>query len=172
MANQQHIEPNAENPEKFLGLKLTKPKQVAAGIPAVLSSARHVFGEMDLARGIKALMALNQKDGYDCPGCAWPDPDDERSSLGEYCENGIKAIAEEAQKKKLTAGFFKKHSVEEIGSWTDFEIGKQGRLTQPMILHKGAIHYQPLPWEDAFEIIANEIKNLSTPDEAVFYTSG
>src|SRR3954469_20721519 len=146
MANQQHIEPNAENPEKFLGLKLTKPKQVAAGIPAVLSSARHVFGEMDLARGIKALMALNQKDGYDCPGCAWPDPDDDRSALGEYCENGAKAIAEEATLKKLTPDFFAQHAVAELAALTDYEIGRKGRVAQPMYLPKGGTHYQPIAW--------------------------
>src|SRR4051812_5784603 len=159
-------------PARFSGLHQTPMKHKAVGINALLSSFKQMLAYMAPGNAWKAAFAMNQKNGFDCPGCAWPDPDDERSSLGEYCENGIKAIAEEAQKKKLTAGFFKKHSVEEIGSWTDFEIGKQGRLTQPMILHKGAIHYQPIPWEDVFEIIANEIKNLSTPDEAVFYTSG
>ena len=96
----QKDSPNAENPEEFTGIKLTKPKTVAAGMPAVLSSAEHVFGEMDVVRGMKALLALNQKEGYDCPGCAWPDPDDERSRIAEYCENGAKAIAEEATTKK------------------------------------------------------------------------
>src|SRR5688500_15352088 len=101
MSEEQQI-PDAENPEEFTGnLKLTKPKVIAAGIPAVLSSAKHILGEMDISRGFKALATLNQKDGYDCPGCAWPDPDDERSPIAEYCENGAKAIAEEATTKKL-----------------------------------------------------------------------
>src|SRR5205809_139684 len=79
-------EPHAENPERFTGIKITRPKVVAAGIPAVLSTARHILSGMNIARGLKALAALNQKDGYDCPGCAWPDPDDERSPIAEYCE--------------------------------------------------------------------------------------
>jgi len=162
----------ALTPQHFAHLRQTPFQHNAAGITAVVSSFKQMLKYMTVTDALKAATALNQKGGIDCPGCAWPDPDDERSSLGEYCENGIKAIAEEAQKKKLTAEFFRKHDVEEIGSWTDFEIGKQGRLTQPMILHEGAKYYQPVAWEDAFEIIANEIKNLSAPDEAVFYTSG
>ncbi len=164
--------PNAENPEEFTGLKLTKPKIVAAGMPAVLSSAEHVFGEMDVVRGMKALLALNQKEGYDCPGCAWPDPDDERSRIAEYCENGAKAIAEEATTKKLTADFFVKHSVTELAELNDYEIGKKGRVAEPVYLPKGATHYTPISWDDAFNKIATHLNNLSSPDEAVFYTSG
>lgn len=164
--------PNAENPEVFTGLKLTHHKNVAAGIPAVLSSAKHVFGEMSVGRGMKALLKLNQKDGYDCPGCAWPDPDDERSSIAEYCENGAKAIAEEATSKRLTPDFFAKYSVVELANLTDYEIGKKGRVAQPMYLPKGAKHYQPISWSDAFNKIGKTLNELSTPDEAIFYTSG
>jgi molybdopterin-dependent oxidoreductase alpha subunit len=162
----------ALTPHRFAHLHQTPFQHKSVGVAAVISSFRQMLKYMTMADALKVATSLNQKGGIDCPGCAWPDPDDERSSLGEYCENGIKAIAEEAQKKKLTAAFFSKHSIEEIGAWTDFEIGKQGRLTQPMILHEGAKYYQRVAWEDAFEIITNEIKNLSTPDEAVFYTSG
>jgi len=109
MENQQNS-PGAENPEEFMQLELSKPKLVAAGLPAIMSSAKHVFNEMNLARGLKALAALNQKDGFDCPGCAWPDPDGNRSSIAEYCENGAKAVSEEATTKKLTAKFFVKNS--------------------------------------------------------------
>lgn len=164
--------PNAENPEELLNLKLTKPKIVAAGIPAVLSSAKHVFGEMDVARGMKALLALNQKDGYDCPGCAWPDPDGHRSKIAEYCENGAKAIAEEATTKKLSADFFKNNSVFDLAKLTDYEIGKKGRIAEPMYLPEGATHYQPISWDDAFSKIAGHLNKLASPDEAVFYTSG
>ena len=173
MSEQEHPEvPNPENPESFTGLRLTKPSTVAAGIPAVVSSVKHVFGEMGLSRGMKALLKLNQKDGYDCPGCAWPDPDDERSAVAEYCENGAKAIAEEATTKRLTPEFFAKHSVAELAQLNDYEIGKKGRVAQPMYLPKGATHYQPIHWKDAFEKIAEHLNALSTPDEAVFYTSG
>ena len=170
MKKQQDI-PNAENPEEFLDLKLTSPKTVAAGIPAVISSAKHVFSEMNVARGLKALAGLNQKDGYDCPGCAWPDPDDERSSIAEYCENGAKAIAEEATTKKLTAKFFAANSVKDLALLNDYEIGKKGRVAEPMYLPEGATHYQPITWQHAFQKIAQHLNSV-TPDESVFYTSG
>lgn len=166
------LTPSPENPEKFTGLKLHKPKTTAAGIPAVISSVQHVFGIMNVTRGLKALFALNQKDGYDCPGCAWPDPDDERSRIAEYCENGAKAIAEEATTKKLTPEFFSAHSVSELSELNDYEIGKKGRVAQPMYLPKGATHYQLISWDNAFQKIAAHLNNLSSPDEAIFYTSG
>lgn len=165
-------DPNAENPERFLKLRLAKPKTVAAGMTAVLSSAKHVFGEMDVARGMKALLALNQKDGFDCPGCAWPDPDGVRSKIAEYCENGAKAIAEEATTKKLTAQFFKDNSVFDLAKLNDYEIGKKGRVAEPMYLPEGATHYQPISWDDAFKKMGDKLNSLASPDEAVFYTSG
>ena len=162
----------AENPESLLELKRTAPQKTSAGIPAVLSSVKHILKEMNAGRGVRALKALNQKDGYDCPGCAWPDPDDERSNLGEFCENGAKAIAEEATTKKLTAEFFKTHSVAELAQLNDFEIGKKGRLAEPMYLPKGATHYQSISWNLAFSKIAMHLNQLASPDEAIFYTSG
>jgi len=172
MAEDKHIEPNAENPEEFLELKLGKVPTVAAGIPAVISSAKHVFSEMGVARGLKALATLNQKDGYDCPGCGWPDPDGHRSSIAEYCENGAKAIAEEATTKKLTAKFFADNSVYDLAKLNDYEIGKKGRVAEPMYLPEGATHYQPISWADAYKKIAEHLNKLASPDEAVFYTSG
>lgn len=162
----------AENPEKLTGLHTGPVKKAAAGIPAVIESMKQVFGEAGVIRGIKALNKLNQKDGFDCPSCAWPDPDDERSGIAEYCENGAKAIAEEATAKKLEADFFATHSVKELGLLTDFEIGRKGRIAAPMYLPKGATHYQPISWDDAFTKIASALHALSSPDEAVFYTSG
>ncbi len=164
--------PDPENPEKLTGLRLMLPKNVAAGIPAILSSATHMLREMGPVRAFRALNSLNQKDGYDCPGCAWPDPDDERSKLGEYCENGAKAIAEEATTNKLTADFFSSHSVNELSMLNDYEIGKKGRVAQPVYLEKGATHYKEVSWDNAFSIISDNLKQCSTPDEAVFYTSG
>ncbi|MCE2787936.1 MAG: FdhF/YdeP family oxidoreductase [Bacteroidota bacterium] len=164
--------PNPENPEQFEELKLTKPKEVAAGIPAVISSAKHVFSEMDPVRGMKALLKLNQKDGFDCPGCAWPDPDDERSPIAEYCENGAKAIAEEATTKALWPQFFAENSIADLSQLDDYRIGKKGRVAQPMYLPKGGTHYQPISWDNAFALIAKHLNNLSSPDEAIFYTSG
>ena len=162
----------AKSPAKFTGLKLGHPKLVAAGIQAVVISASHVFSEMNVLRGLKALAALNQNGGYDCPGCAWPDPDRERSSIAEYCENGAKAIAEEATSKKLTEDFFRKNSVLVLSQLSDYEIGKKGRLAQPMFLPEGGTHYEAISWDQAFEKIAGHLNKLVSPNEAVFYTSG
>ncbi|MBV7530001.1 FdhF/YdeP family oxidoreductase [Chitinophaga sp. sic0106] len=161
-----------QNPVIFTGLKLSKPKTVAAGIPAVLSSMKHILEEMNAFRGIQALLKLNQKKGFDCPGCAWPDPDDERSPIAEYCENGAKAVAEEATTKKLTAEFFAANSIADLGNLTDYEIGKKGRVAQPMYLAPGDTHYRPISWANAYERIAGKLRSLASPDEAVFYTSG
>ena len=159
-------------PEIFEDLKLTPPKTKAAGIPAVLSSIRHIREEMGIWNGIKVLNKINQKEGFDCPGCAWPDPDGKRSKLGEYCENGAKAIAEEDTRKLLSSDFFKQNSVEYISEQSDYWIGKRGRLIQPMYLAKGSSNYTPISWEDAFAKIGQKLKSLDNPDEAVFYTSG
>lgn len=172
MSEKQSEFTDAENPEKLTGLKSGVIKKTAAGIPAVLSSFRHVLGEAGLIRGWKALAKLNQKNGFDCPSCAWPDPDDERNGSTEYCENGAKAVAEEATAKKLEADFFSKHSVKELAALGDYEIGKKGRIAQPVYLPKDSTHYQPVSWDDAFQKIAVTLNELDSPDEAIFYTSG
>lgn len=164
--------PNPENPETLLDLHRTAPEDAAAGMAGVFSGMKFVLSELPLGRGIKALSKLNQKDGFDCPGCAWPDPDGERSSLGEFCENGIKAIAEEATNRKLTSEFFRTHSVAELAELNDYEIGKKGRVAEPVYLAPGATHYQPITWDDAFQRIATHLNSLASPDEAIFYTSG
>ncbi len=170
--NKKPILENAENPEAFTGIRITLPKETAAGIPGVVSAMRHVFSEMGVGRGLKVLAKLNQKGGTDCPSCAWPDPDDERSSIAEYCENGAKAVADEATAKSLTPEFFRQNSIYDLSQLSDFEIGKKGRIAQPMILRQGDTHYTELSWEDAFKVIADNLNQLSNPDEAVFYTSG
>ncbi|WP_207510600.1 FdhF/YdeP family oxidoreductase [Longitalea luteola] len=153
-------------------LKVGQVKRSAAGLPAIVETVKQVVGEAGLTRGWKALAHLNKKDGYDCPGCAWPDPDDERSALGEYCENGAKAIAEEATLKKLTPEFFAQHNVAELAALSDYEIGRKGRVAQPMFLPAGAAHYQAISWDAAFHTIGKALNNLGSPDEAIFYTSG
>lgn len=126
---------------------------------------------MKLNKGLGILNKLNQHEGIDCPGCAWPDPL-KRSKLGEYCENGVKAIAEEAMSKVANTAFFRQNSIETLQSKSDYWLGKQGRLTQPVRVEKGGTHYEPIEWEEAFEIIGEQLQKLETPDEAVFYTSG
>jgi molybdopterin-dependent oxidoreductase alpha subunit len=164
------VTPPIENEE----ILLSKPETVAAGAAALTSSLKHIAREGNATNCSKSLFSLNQVDGYDCPGCAWPDPDDasDRSSLGEYCENGVKAIAEETTAERVTPEFLAQHTVEEMSHWSDYKIGKSGRITHPMILKPGESHYQPISWEDAFKTIAKELKSLDSPDEAIFYTSG
>ncbi|MBE7175840.1 MAG: FdhF/YdeP family oxidoreductase [Mucilaginibacter polytrichastri] len=171
MADKKKL-PNAENPEKLGKLKLEKPKKVAAGVRAVLASAKDFSEEDAILRGLAASLKMNQKDGFDCSGCAWPDPDDERSPVAEYCENGAKALAEEATTKKLDAAFFAKNTVEDLAGVSDFEIGKKGRIHQPFYLSENATNYEPISWDDAFAKIAEKLNSLKSPDEAVFYTSG
>lgn len=153
-------------------LRIGKIKKSAAGLPAIVETVKQVVGEAGVTRGWKALNSMNKKDGFDCPGCAWPDPDDDRSALGEYCENGAKAIAEEATLKKLTPAFFAQNAVEDLAALSDYEIGRKGRIAQPMFLPQGATHYQPISWTQAFNKIGTALNQLSSPDEAIFYTSG
>src|ERR1700744_4041121 len=165
-------QPSAENPEELLDLKITEPKTWAAGIPAVYESFKDVLHETGPLRGMGALLKMNQKGGFDCSSCAWPDPDDDRSPIAEYCENGAKALAEEATTKKLTAEFFSQNSVFELAKLNDYEIGKKGRIAQPVYLPKGGTHYEPISWDDAFKKIGAKLNSLASPDEAAFYTSG
>ena len=156
---------------EFADLKIREPFAYAGGTKALSVALDFMKKETGIYKSLKILSKMNQKDGFDCPGCAWPDPE-KPSKLGEYCENGVKAITEEATPELVDREFFKKYSVEEISKWTDLKIGKSGRITEPFILRPGAVHYEPLPWEEAFTIIANQLHQLDSPDEAVFYTSG
>jgi molybdopterin-dependent oxidoreductase alpha subunit len=164
--------PSPENPDALHHLHTGPLRHKAVGISAVLSSFRHVISEAGVARGLKALARVNQKGGYDCPSCAWPDPDDERSGIAEYCENGAKAVAEEATTRRLTPEFFAENAVADLARLSDREIGSRGRITQPLYLPAGATHYRPISWEEAFRHIAGVLNSLPSPDHAIFYTSG
>jgi molybdopterin-dependent oxidoreductase alpha subunit len=152
-------------------LHLSDPKKWAAGLPAVTSSLGHILREAGPVRGGRGLMEMNQAGGFDCPSCAWPDPDHDRS-FAEFCENGAKALASEATRKLADEAFFETHSVAELAARSDLWHDRQGRISRPMVLRQGATHYQPLHWSEAFGIIARHLKELGSPDEAVFYTSG
>lgn len=165
-------QPAAENPYQLSDLKLSAVGTWAAGIPALKASVSDLIEEKTLLRGASALLKMNQVGGFDCPSCAWPDPDDDRSALGEYCENGVKALAEEATSKKITAEFFRDNSVYDLSQLDDYHIGKMGRLTTPMYLPENGSHYQAIGWDDAFQKIATRLNALNSPDEAAFYTSG
>ena len=162
----------AQTPEKLTGIKITKIPHSAVGIQAITSALTHIKDEVGIVKGIHLLKNINQKDGFDCPGCAWPDPDTKRAFLAEYCENGAKAVAEEATKNKVSPLFFATHSVAALSKLSDYEIGKSGRITQPMYLQEGKDHYEEISWEAAFSMIGEELNNLDSPNEALFYTSG
>ncbi|WP_158880693.1 FdhF/YdeP family oxidoreductase [Amycolatopsis anabasis] len=157
------------------GLEVGKPKDWAAGIPGVAVSLFRGVEQMGTGRTVKTLRLLNQREGFDCPGCAWPEPraeDGEHRKLAEFCENGAKAVAEEATKRRVGPEFFAEHSISSLAEKTDYWLGQQGRLTEPVVLREGATHYEPISWDAAFELIAERLRGLAGPDEAVFYTSG
>ncbi|MCZ4586680.1 FdhF/YdeP family oxidoreductase, partial [Rhodococcus opacus] len=150
---------------------VTHEKSYAAGVPAVLVSLRRGLEQMGPVRTARTLMKLNQREGFDCPGCAWPETPVHRKHA-EFCENGAKAVAEEATTRTVTPEFFAAHSVSDLLGRTEFWLGQQGRLTHPMVLLPGASHYEPIGWDAAFAMIAGELRALTSPHEAVFYTSG
>jgi molybdopterin-dependent oxidoreductase alpha subunit len=156
-------------------LEVGKPKGWAAGIPGVAVSLKRGMEQMGAARTVKTLRLLNQRDGFDCPGCAWPEPrevDGEHRKLAEFCENGAKAVAEEATKRRVGREFFAEHSIHDLAGKTDYWLGQQGRITEPFVLREGASHYEPISWDDAFTLVADELRALRDPNEAIFYTSG
>ena len=151
--------------------KLSPPKNSAAGIPAVVSTMKYGLTNMGVINSISKLSKVNDFHGFDCPGCAWPDPDDHRS-FAEFCENGAKAVSDEATKSRVDSNFWSKWSISELSQKSDFWLNSQGRLTEPMIIRQNSNYYQPISWEDAFDVIADNIVSLENPDEAIFYTSG
>lgn len=150
---------------------MDQPKRVAAGVPAVLVALRHSLAQMGPLRTAATLAKVNQRDGFDCPGCAWPEEPGGRR-LAEFCENGAKAVAEEATRRMVTPEFFAAHSVADLAGKPEYWLSQQGRLTHPMLLKQGDTHYRPVSWDGAFAVIAEHLRALSSPDEAVFYTSG
>lgn len=162
--------PAAQPPLEEARPRLAAPSAAAAGLKAVGVTAKLV-GAMGVGRGVKALLEVNQAGGFDCQSCAWPSPDMGRHVF-EFCENGAKAVADEGTKKKIGREFFARHSVAELAAQSDHWLNAQGRLAEPMVLQAGATHYAPIGWEEAFAVIARELKALPTPDAAAFYTSG
>jgi molybdopterin-dependent oxidoreductase alpha subunit len=143
----------------------------AAGLGALWSSFKHIVQNRGIVRNVRSLFRVNQPDGFDCPGCAWPDPRN-ASKLGEYCENGVKAVAFETTAKRVTPGFFAEHTVGELRTQTHHWLENQGRLTHPMRYDRIFDRYVPIPWDEAFALIGTHLKALESPDEAIFYTSG
>jgi molybdopterin-dependent oxidoreductase alpha subunit len=161
---------NGTTPPDRTGLRLSKVKNTAAGIPAAVSSLNHGIRKMGVTKTVRSLLMVNQKEGFDCPGCAWPDPE-HRTSF-EFCENGAKAVADEAMKANVDASFFQKYSITDLLKKSDFWLNNQGRISQPMIRNEGSNHYQPIDWNEAFDLVAQHIQSMEDPERGVYYTSG
>jgi molybdopterin-dependent oxidoreductase alpha subunit len=145
--------------------------KTAASFASIYETAHHGIRDMGLQRTVQTLLKINQKDGFDCPSCAWPDPDDHRKTA-EFCENGAKAVASEATTVRATPEFFAKHSIDDMKRQSDYWLDQQGRITHPMLRRPNAAHYERVSWEEAFGLIASELNALASPNEASFYTSG
>jgi molybdopterin-dependent oxidoreductase alpha subunit len=144
----------------------------SVGVQAIRHAVRIVISETGVVRGTRTLLSMNQTDGFDCPGCAWPDPSPESRSHVEFCENGAKAAAWEATRERVGRDFFSSNSVTELLEQDDHSLEHHGRLTEPMYLAPGSDHYSPISWEDAFELVADRLRSLPDPNRAAFYTSG
>ncbi len=151
-------------------LKVSAPKDWAAGVPAVAHAMEYSLAQAGPRRTALTLLSLNQTEGIDCPGCAWPDP--KHRHANEYCENGAKHVSDDATTRRVTREFFAEHAIADLAEASDMWLNHQGRLTEPMVKRPGATHYEPIGWDEAFGIVADELTGLGTPDEAMFYTSG
>ena len=158
--------PPGEEPETTLSV--TPPKKWAAGLPAVVHALEYSLEQTSPRRTGVDLLAVNQVGGIDCPGCAWADPAPGQRHRNEYCENGAKHINDEATKRRITADFFREHSVSDLAGRSDMWLNQQGRLTEPMIKRPGSDHYEPIGWNEALGVLAGELTSLASPDEAVF----
>ena len=154
-----------------LELPLFEPYELpAGGWGALKATAKALREQSVLLKGGKSLLSMNQPDGFDCPGCAWPDP--KHTSSFEFCENGAKAVAFELTSRRVTRDFFAAHTVRELEQHSDYWLEEQGRLTEPMLYDGASDHYVPIAWEEAFALIGRKLRALDTPDHAEFYTSG
>ena len=161
--------PPTEN-ENDDAIEVSGPKQWAAGMPGVIHSMEPALSLMGLGRTAKLLTSMNQKDGFDCMSCAWPDP--AHRKIAEFCENGAKAVIWEAEPLRIPSSFWAEHSVTDLLTRSEYWLGMQGRLVEPVYKPAGKDHYEPVSWDDAFRIIGDKLNSLASPDEAAFYTSG
>ena len=153
-------------------VKVGPPKTSAVGIPAIGHALQAAVSEMGLRRGARTLIALNQVEGFDCPGCAWADPKADKRAHAEFCENGAKATSWEATRDRVGREFFATHSIPELLGEDSHSLEHHGRLTEPMYLAPGADHYTPISWDDALALVATRLRAMPDPNRAAFYTSG
>lgn len=151
--------------------QVTAPQSTAAGLPGVTHGLRAGLAQMGVKRTALTLVKVNQAGGFDCPGCAWPEPPPGERAHAEFCENGAKAVAEEATLRRITPEFFREHAIADLAAKTDYWLGQQGRLTTPMVARPDATHYEPISWDEAFALVAQKLRAIE-PDQALFYTSG
>ncbi|HVW27953.1 MAG TPA: FdhF/YdeP family oxidoreductase [Polyangiaceae bacterium] len=163
--------PGAEPPPEQEPVELGKRVRSAAGFTSIYETARLGFANMGVGRTFRTLLKINQKDGFDCPSCAWPDPDGDRK-IAEFCENGAKAVSSEATLARAEPAFFAAHSISSLLERSDYWLEQQGRITQPMLRERGSDHYVPIEWDEAFALVAGALNGLASPNEAAFYTSG
>jgi molybdopterin-dependent oxidoreductase alpha subunit len=142
----------------------------AGGWDALKATAAAVYDQMQVAKAPLLLLRTNKPDGFDCPGCAWPDK--AHTSTFQFCENGAKAVTWEATKKRVPPEFFAAHTVTELRGWSDYELENEGRITHPMAYDATSDTYQPIEWDAAFARIGTALRNLPDPNMAEFYTSG
>jgi len=145
-------------------------REPAGGWGALKATGRALALQGIAVSGARTLLRMNQPEGFDCPGCAWPDP--KHTSSFEFCENGAKAVAWEATAERCTPDFFANHSVTELSAWEDYDLEMAGRITHPMLYNPACDRYQPISWDAAFELIGKHLNALDTPNQADFYTSG
>jgi len=170
MGDAPPVAPGAQPPDDHEHVRLGTPATAAGGARALAATLSYAAAQTGLVRGARVLARTNQDRGFDCPGCAWPEPDD-RGAI-EFCENGAKAVLSEATTRRADLAFFRQHGVADLSARGDTWLNDQGRLVHPLVLRPGATHYEPIGWDDAFGLIAGELRDLRSPDEAVFYTSG
>jgi molybdopterin-dependent oxidoreductase alpha subunit len=151
-------------------LSVSAPKRSAAGLPSLSETIPHALAQLGPSRAWKTLRSVNQKDGFDCMSCAWPDPPERKAA--EFCENGAKAIGWEAEPLRIPSDFWAGNTLDSLESRSEYWLGQQGRLVEPVYKAAGSDRYVPIPWDQAFGIIARELNALETPDQATFYTSG
>jgi molybdopterin-dependent oxidoreductase alpha subunit len=145
-------------------------KGPAGGWGALRSVAHQLLQHRIALKGARTLLSANQPDGFDCPGCAWPDR--QHTSSFEFCENGVKAVAAEATANRATPERIAEHTVSELRTWTDHDLEALGRLTEPMAYDATTDRYRRIGWDEAFATVARHLQALPSPDEAIFYTSG
>ncbi|MGN6405285.1 MAG: hypothetical protein ACTHL9_12235, partial [Sinomonas sp.] len=151
-------------------LEVHVPKTAAAGVKAVTVALERGFAQAGVARTVRSMLRVNQRGGFDCPGCAWPESITGARKPAEFCENGAKAIAEESTLRTVGPEFWAAHPIAELEGRSEFWLGSRGRITEPVVIREGETHYSPISWGEAFALIGEHLR-ATTPERCVFYTS-